>query len=78
MKMHRSTQLFHCSGSECSVKCVRPTLEKEARKEERRDVVRYLVVEGAATHHKVKTPLECRRTESSFCMITPVAIVPIW
>ena len=48
--MHRSTQLFlHCSGGERSVKCVRPALEMEARKEEQRGVIRFLVAEGAGT-----------------------------
>ena len=57
MKMHRSTQLFlNCSGGEGSVKCVRSALEMEARKEEQRGVVLFLVTEGAATRHKVKTP----------------------
>ena len=54
VKTHRSTQLFlYCSGS---VKCVRPALEMQASKEEQRDVVRFLVSEGATTRHKVKTP----------------------
>ena len=57
MKTHMSTQLFpYCSGGKCSVKCVRPALEMEASKEERRDVVRFLVADGAATRHKVRTP----------------------
>ena len=57
MKMHGSTQLFlYCSGGERSVKCVRPALEMETNKEEQRGVVRFLVAEGAATSHKVKTP----------------------
>ena len=34
---------------------VRPALEMEPSKEEQRGVVRLLVAEGAATHHKVKT-----------------------
>ena len=50
MKTHRFTQLFlYCSGGECSVKCVRPALEMGASKEEQRDVVRFLVGEGAGT-----------------------------
>ena len=57
MKMHRSTQLFlYCSGVELSVKCVRPALEMEASKEEQRDIVRFLVAEGAAMRHEVKMP----------------------
>ena len=57
MKMHRSTQLFlYCSGVELSVKCVRPALEMEASKEEQRDIVRFLVAEGAAMCHKFKIP----------------------
>ena len=57
MKTHRFTQLFlYCSGGERSVKCVRPALEMEARKEEQRGVVRFLVTEAAATRHKVETP----------------------
>ena len=56
MKMHRSTRLFcYCSGGELSVKCVHPALEMETSKEEQRGVVSFLVVEGAAMHHKVKT-----------------------
>ena len=54
MKTHRSTQLFlYCSGGERSVKCVRQSLKMEASKEQR-GVVRFLVAESAATHHKVK------------------------
>ena len=56
MKTHRSTQLFYCSEGERNAKCVRPALEMEASKEEQRGVVRFLVAEGAATCHKVKTP----------------------
>ena len=57
MKTHRSTQFFlYYSGGERSVKCVRPALEMMANKEDKRGVVRFLVAEGAATHHKVKTP----------------------
>ena len=37
------------SGGERSVKCVRPALEMEASKEEKRDVLRFLVAEGAGT-----------------------------
>ena len=56
VKTHRFTQLFlYCSGGESSVKCVRPALEMEASKEEQRGVVRFLVAEGAAMCHKVKT-----------------------
>ena len=51
MKTHRSTKLFrYCSGGEHSVKCVHPALEMEIGKEEQRDVVHFLVAEGAATH----------------------------
>ena len=57
MKTHRSTQLFlYSSGGERSAKCVRPALEMEASKEEQRGVVRFLMAEGVATRHKVKTP----------------------
>ena len=48
--------VVYCSGGERSVKCVHPALEMEASKEEQRGVVRFLVAEGAATRHKVKTP----------------------
>ena len=57
MKTHRSTQLFpYYSGGEPSVKCVCPALEMVASKEEQRGVIRFLVVEGAATSYKIKTP----------------------
>ena len=57
MNTHRYTQFFlYCSGGESTVECVRPALEMEASKEEQRSVVRFLVDEGAATRHKVKTP----------------------
>ena len=57
MKTHSSTQLFlYCSGGERGVKFVRRALEMVASKEEQRGVVRFLVAEGAATRHKVKTP----------------------
>ena len=57
MKTRRSTQLFlYCSEGELAVKCVLPALEMEASNEEQRAVVRFLVAEGAVTHHKVKTP----------------------
>ena len=56
MITHRSTQFFlYCSGGERCVKCVRPALKVEASKEEQRGVVRFLVTEGAASCHKVKT-----------------------
>ena len=56
MKTHRSTELFlYCSEGGRIVKCVRPALETEASKEEQRGVARFLVAEGAATRHKVKT-----------------------
>ena len=61
MKTRRSAQLFvNCSGGERTVKCVRPALEMEASKEEQRGVVRFLVAEGAATRHKIKTPCNAR------------------
>ena len=41
--------ILYCSGGERSVKCVRPALEMEARKEEQRGVVGFLVAEGAET-----------------------------
>ena len=57
MKTHRSTQLFvYYSGGERSVKCVRPAMEMEASKEEKRGVVRFLLAQGAATRNKFKTP----------------------
>ena len=57
MKTHTSTQLFlYCFVGERSVKCFHSALDMEARKEEQRGVVRFLVAEGAATRHKVKTP----------------------
>ena len=52
MKTHRSTQLFlYCSEGESNVECVRPALETEARKEEQRSVVRFLVAEVPMTRH---------------------------
>ena len=57
MKKHRSAQLFlYYSGGKRTVKYVRSALEMQASEEERRDVVRFLVAEGAATRNKVKTP----------------------
>ena len=57
MKMHRFAQLFlYCSGGEHRVKCVLPALEMEASKEELRGVVHFLVAEGTAMCHTVKTP----------------------
>ena len=57
MKALKSTQLFlYCIGDECSIKCVRPSLETEASKEKQRGVVCFFVAEGAATRHKVKAP----------------------
>ena len=51
MKTRRSSQLFlYCSGGECSVKCVRPSLEMEASKEEQRGVISFSVAEDAGTH----------------------------
>ena len=56
MKTHRSTQLIlYFSGDERSVKYVRLAVEMEASKEKQRGVVRFLVAEDDATHHKVKT-----------------------
>ena len=67
MKMHGSTQLFlYCSGRERSVKCVHPAIEMEANTEEQRGVVRFLVAEGAATRHKVKTPWNAVGQNHSF------------
>ena len=72
MKTHRSTQLFiYCSGGERSVKCVRSALEMEASKEEQRGVVRFLVVEGAATRHKAKTPWNAVRRNDPFALYRP-------
>ena len=57
MKTNKFTQLcLYCSGGEHNIKCVRPVLEMVASKEEERGVVRFLVPEGVATRHKVKTP----------------------
>ena len=57
MKTHRSILLFlYCSGGERSVKCVSPVLEVEASKEKQRGMFRFLVAEGGAMRHKVKTP----------------------
>ena len=67
MKTHRTTQLFlYCSGGDCSVKCVRLTLEKEESKEEHRGVIRFLVAKGAATRHKFKTPWNAVGRNHSF------------
>ena len=56
MKTQISTLAFlYCSGGKRGVKCVNPAFYG-ASKEEQRGVVRFLVAEGAATHHKVKTP----------------------
>ena len=49
------TVFLYCSIDERSVKCVRPALEMEASQEEQRGVVRFFVVEGAATLHSQKT-----------------------
>ena len=57
MKTHRFTQLFlYYSGGERIVKCVRLALEMKESKEKQRGVVRFLVTEGAAKRHKIKTP----------------------
>ena len=48
------------------------------RMQKQRGLVRFLVTEGAGTRYIVKTTLECCRTESSFCVITPVSVLPIW
>ena len=78
MKTHRSTQLFiYCSGGKRSVKCVHPALELEASKEEPRGVVHLLVTEGAVMCHS-QNALECCQMKSSFCMIMPIPILPIW
>ena len=67
MKTHRSTQLFlYCSGGERSVKYVRPALKMEENIEEQRGVARFLVAEGAATRHKVKTPRNAVGRNHSF------------
>ena len=56
MKTHRSTQLFlYCSGGERNVKRVRPALKMEASKEEQSCVVRFLVAQGAAASHSLKS-----------------------
>ena len=82
MKTHRFTKLFlYCFGGERSVKCVRPALEMEARKEEQRGVVSswwLRMLEHAKFIVACQNALECCRAELSFCMITPVPILPIW
>ena len=60
------TVFLYCSGYEHSVKCVRPALEMEASKKEQRDVLRFSVAKGAATSHKVKTPLNAVGQNHSF------------
>ena len=54
-QVHTVISFLYCSRGECSVKCVCPALEIEVKKEEQRGVVGFLVAEGAATRHKVKT-----------------------
>ena len=58
--MHSENQVhavfLYFSGGEHSVNCVPPALDIEARKDEKRDVVRFLVAESAGTNEKVKTP----------------------
>ena len=67
MKMHRSIQLFlYYSGGECSDTVFVTTLEREAWKEQQSDVVRFLVAEGAATRHKIKTPWNAQRGNHTF------------
>ena len=74
MKMHRSTQLFlYCSRGERSVKCVRLAFEMEACKEEQRSVGCFVVAEGAAMHHKVKTPWNTVRRNHPFAWKRPSA-----
>ena len=52
VKTIRPTQLFlYGSGGERRIKCVRPVLEMEARKQEQRGVVLFLVAESAGTRH---------------------------
>ena len=60
------TVVFLCSGGERSVKCVLPALEMEVNKGEQRGVVRFLVAEGAATRHKIKTPWNAVGRNHSF------------
>ena len=48
--------VLYSSRGERSVKCVCPAFEMEARKEEQRGVVRFMVAEGAGIRDKVKTP----------------------
>ena len=57
---------LYCSGDERSLKCVHPALDMEASKEEQRGVVRFLVADGAATRHKVKTPWNAVRRNHPF------------
>ena len=77
--MHKFTQLFlYCSGGEHNAKCVHPALKMEASKEEQRSVVRFLVAEGVAIHHTVKTSQNAVGRNHPFCMITPIPTPPIW
>ena len=67
----------YCSGGERSLKCVRPAMEIDTSKEVQRGVVHFMVAEGAATRHKVKTP-EMLSNGIIFCIIIPIPILPIW
>ena len=72
-----NTVFLHCSRGEHSVKCVRPALEMEARKEEQK--VQFVSWWLLVLRHTIcQNALECGRTESSFCMIMPIPILPIW
>ena len=76
MKTHRSTQ-FYCSGGECSVKCVHPTLEGGKQRRTER-CGSFLGGWGCWNMWWSQNALECCWTESSFCITTPVPILPIW
>ena len=70
MKTHRSIQLFlYCSGGESSMKCVRPALEMEINKEVQRDMVRFLVVEGAGTReiNRLRSAVHGESSRSDVC-----------
>ena len=58
--------VFYCSGGERSVKCVHSALQMETSKGEQIGVVRFLVAEGAATRHNVKTPWNAVRWNHPF------------
>ena len=44
--------VYYCSGGERTVRCIRPALKMEARKEEQRAVLRFLVCAGTREIHR--------------------------